>query len=165
MGVEIERKFLVRDPSVVAGVPGTEIRQGYLSLAPERTIRVRRIGDAAVITLKGLGEGSRDAAASPAVRTEFEYSIPVADAEVMLARLAIKPLIEKVRYRIRDGGLVWEVDVFHGANEGLVVAEVELESESQAVSIPAWVGREVTEDVRYLNANLVTFPYSSWPPD
>lgn len=156
MSLEIERKFLVRDMSVLAGVPGIAFRQGYLSTEPERSVRVRRSGDLAFVTIKGIS------GPSGASRAEFEYPIPARDADAMLDELALRPLIEKTRYRVEAGGRVWEIDVFTGANEGLVVAEVELPTEDAAVMVPAWAGAEVTGNPRYYNANLVAHPYRDW---
>jgi adenylate cyclase len=153
MGVEIERKFLVADRAVLDGLIGTAYRQGYLSTTPERTVRVRHAGEAAFLTVKGISLG--------ASRAEFEYPIPVADVDDLLA-LCERPIIEKVRYRIGHAGLVWEVDVFGGDNAGLVVAEVEIPSPDTAVEVPAWAGAEVTDDPRYFNANLVSHPFSAW---
>lgn len=156
MGIEIERKYLVRDLYVVDGPPGVRIRQGYLSVDPERTVRVRTAGTRAFLTVKG------STSESGASRAEFEYEIPLRDGELMLEGLAIRPLIEKTRYRVTAEGLVWEIDVFAGANEGLVVAEVELPSETTAFELPGWIGEEVTGDTRYYNANLVGYPYQTW---
>jgi adenylate cyclase len=153
MGVEIERKFLVADRAVLDGLIGTAYRQGYLSTTPERTVRVRHAGEAAFLTVKGISIG--------ASRAEFEYPIPVADVDDLLA-LCERPIIEKVRYRIGHAGLLWEVDVFGGDNAGLVVAEVEIPSPDTAVEVPAWAGAEVTDDPRYFNANLVSHPFSAW---
>ena len=153
MGVEIERKFLVRDRGVLDGAEGVPYRQGYLSTDPDRTVRVRRAGEHGYITVKGRSTG--------ASRAEFEYEIPVADVDAMLA-LCIPPVIEKVRHRIDHSGRVWEVDVFSGANEGLVVAEVELPSEDVEVDLPSWIGDEVTDDPRYFNASLVAHPFRDW---
>lgn len=156
MAREIERKFLVADPAAVPGAAGVTIRQGYLSTVPERVVRVRRAGERAFITIKGSARG--------ATRPEFEYEIPVADADEMLDALALRPLVEKTRHRIAaGGGLTWEVDVFGGENDGLVVAEIELRSEDEAFDRPSWLGREVTDDPRYTNAALVERPYRSWP--
>jgi CYTH domain-containing protein len=167
LGVEIERKFLVRDLTVVRGVSGTVMRQGYLCTVPERTVRVRRAGECGYLTIKGIGDQAperRTGAAEPEAvsRPEFEYEIPAADADELLDKLALRPLIEKVRYRVPVAGLVWEVDVFSGENEGLAVAEVELPSADAAVTPPPWVGDEVTDDPRYFNANLVAHPYVTW---
>jgi adenylate cyclase len=153
MAVEIERKFLVHgDAWKVSGVAEL-FRQGYLSTEPERTVRVRLAGSMGFLTIKGLSHGSR--------RDEFEYPIPAADAEALLA-MCHRPLIEKYRYRVPHAGLVWEIDEFLGDNAGLVVAEVELASEEQTISLPAWVGEEVTGDARYYNASLVRHPYRRW---
>jgi adenylate cyclase len=153
LGIEIERKFLVRDRSVLDESAGLRYRQGYLSRDPDRTVRVRLTGGRAFLTVKGRSEGP--------TRAEFEYEIPVADAEALLA-LCEGPLIDKTRHRIEHASHTWEVDVFHGANEGLVVAEVELESPGEPVTLPDWIGDEVTSDPRYYNANLVARPYRSW---
>jgi adenylate cyclase len=153
VGTEIERKFLVRDPSVLDGIPGVQYRQGYLSRDPDRTVRVRVAGDRGFLTVKGRSHG--------ASRAEFEYEIPVADAELLLG-LCEAPSIDKTRHLVAHGSHTWEVDVFHGANEGLVVAEVELGSPDELVDLPDWVGAEVTGDPRYYNANLVATPYRTW---
>jgi len=153
VGVEIERKYLVGDTGFLDGVEGIPYRQGYLSTDPDRTVRIRRAGPHAYVTVKGRTHG--------ATRAEFEYEIPVDDAEAML-ELCLPPLIEKTRHRIEHAGRVWEVDVFDGANAGLVVAEIELPSEDADLELPAWVGAEVTDDRRYLNANLVAHPFSEW---
>lgn len=154
MGVEIERKFLVRDERWRALGTGVAMRQGYLSSHPDRVVRVRIEGDAAMLTIKGRSVG--------ASRGEWEYPIPLADAEQFLASLCEQPLIEKTRYRIEHEGMVWEVDEFFGANVGLVVAEIELEAEDQPFSRPDWLGAEVTDDARYYNANLISHPFSEW---
>lgn len=154
MSVEIERKFLVRDQRWKSLAQGTLLRQGYLSSSRERIVRVRIEGGGAMLTIKGPTVG--------ASRAEWEYPIPLEDAQEFLANLCERPLIEKYRYRIPFGGLVWEVDEFLGDNAGLVVAEVELENENQAFAKPEWVGEEVTHDSRYFNANLLRHPYSKW---
>lgn len=154
MGVEIERKFLVRDASWKSMGQGVLLRQGYLSSAQERIVRVRIEGDKAMLTIKGRTAGM--------TRSEWEYPIPVEDAQLMLDSLCERPIIEKKRYRIPYEGMLWEVDEFFGENAGLVVAEIELESESQTFSRPDWIGDEVTHDTRYFNANLLRHPYSRW---
>ena len=154
MAQEIERKFLVKGDSWRPHGEGKQYRQGYLSTVKERTVRVRAAGDRGFITVKGINAG--------ATRSEYEYEIPLADANEMLDGLCERPLIEKTRYRIPFAGLVWEVDEFEGENRGLLLAEVELENENQAVSIPIWVGQEVTGDPRYFNSNLVAHPFSKW---
>ena len=153
MGTEIERKFLVKE-GAWRNAGAQTYRQGYLSTVKERTVRVRTINDKGYLTVKGSSVG--------ASRLEFEYEIPIADAEEMLDSLCEKPLIEKNRYKLHHGGLTWEVDVFFGDNEGLIVAEAELQSEHQAFEKPDWVGKEVTSDPRYYNANLINNPYSNW---
>jgi CYTH domain-containing protein len=154
LGKEIERKFGVTGDGWRAG-QGLYYRQGYLSLEPERTVRVRTEGDnEAYLTIKGISQG--------ATRREYEYGIPVEEAKEMLDRLCQKPLIEKKRYKIEHGGLTWEVDEFFGENEGLIIAEVELESEDQPFEKPDWLGPEVTGDRRYFNASLVEHPFSEW---
>jgi len=154
MGVEIERKFLVRGDGWRALGEGVLLRQGYLSSAPERTVRVRVEGGAAMLTIKGRSTG--------ATRSEWEYPIPIPDAQALLDALCERPLIEKKRYRIPFDGIVWEVDEFLGENAGLVVAEIELSAEDQAFSKPDWVGEEVTHDPRYFNSSLIRNPYSRW---
>ena len=154
MPKEIERKFLVKNDGWRGKSVGKRYRQGYLSTVKERTVRVRTVDDKGFLTVKGLSVG--------AARSEYEYEIPVADANEMLDRLCERPLIEKMRYRIPSAGVVWEVDEFAGENRGLIVAEVELESEDQQVAFPDWIGHEVTDDPRYFNANLVAHPFSRW---
>lgn len=151
--IEIERKFLVVGEAWKAGGGGVLYRQGYLSTHRERVVRVRTMGDRAALTIKGVAEGIS--------RLEFEYEIPVDDAGRLLD-LCGRPPIVKTRYRIEDRGLVWEVDEFHGANDGLVTAECELEREDQEIEKPDWVGEEVTADPRYSNAQLFLKPFGSW---
>lgn len=153
MGVEIERKFLLKgDAWRSLGTP-VPMRQGYLSSDKARVVRVRIEGDAACLTIKGKSVG--------ATRGEWEYPVPLADAEELLA-LCEQPLVEKVRRRIDYAGHVWEVDEFSGVNAGLVVAEIELDSEDAVFDKPEWIGEEVTDDARYYNSNLIKRPYSSW---
>ena len=136
--------------------PGTDrvlIRQGYLCLDIDRTVRIRIADDRSHVTIKGRTAGI--------TRTEFEYEIPSEDAKQMI-QMCTGDLIEKMRYRIFDNGLLWEVDVFEGANEGLVVAEIELADEHQKFRLPDWTGIEVSDDPRYFNSNLVIHPYRSW---
>ena len=156
MAVEIERKFLVADTSTQAPwrvAPGVAYRQGYLNRDKSRTVRVRIAGDAAFLTIKGQSVG--------ATRAEFEYAIPVVDAQALLT-LCDGPFIEKTRYVMVHQGMTWEVDDFAGENAGLVVAEVELQSEAQAFEKPDWLGDEVTHDARYFNSNLSSHPYVRW---
>ena len=154
MAKEIERKFLVVDEVWRKGVAGTIFRQGYLSTVKERIVRVRVAGDRGYLTIKGITVG--------AARTEFEYEIPRTDADQMLDELCEQPLIEKTRYEIDADGLTWEIDAFAGVNNGLVVAEVELDAEAQKIGLPAWIGEEVTHDPRYFNSNLIAHPFSEW---
>jgi adenylate cyclase len=154
MGHEIERKFLVRPDAWRPAGPGTPFRQGYLSTHPERVVRVRIAGDKAWLTVKGVTRGL--------TRSEFEYPIPVPDAAAMLDGLCERPLIEKDRHVEVHGGKTWEIDVFHGENEGLVLAELELDSEDEPFARPAWAGDEVSADPRYANASLARNPFSRW---
>jgi len=154
MASEIERKFLVVGDQWRDGHKGVHICQGYLVAADNCTVRVRLKGDAAYLTVKGKAEGVS--------RLEYEYPIPLDDAKELLARLCMQPYVEKNRYEIEYEGLKWEVDEFLKENEGLIVAEVELESEQQQVELPPWVGAEVSSDSRYSNFNLVQHPYSTW---
>jgi len=152
MAVEIERKFLVTG-TAWEQVPGVLYRQGYLNRDKARTVRVRVAGESAFLTIKGANVG--------ATRAEFEYSIPLADAQALLA-LCDGPLIEKTRFVLTHAGTVWEVDRFAGDNAGLVVAEVELTSEDQAFERPPWLGEDVTQDARYFNSNLAVHPFRMW---
>ncbi len=157
MGVEIERKFLVKNDTwrKLAREKGLSIRQGYLSIAQKATVRVRRIGNLAFMTIKSKVSGLR--------RSEFEYPLPVADADQMLDQLCRKPIIDKIRYRIPAAHLAWEIDDFFGENAGLVVAEIELKSESDKFEMPSWLGPEVTGMKRFYNSSLTQHPYSTWP--
>jgi len=152
MGIEIERKFLVSGDGWRTS-DGRMLCQGYLSRDPARTVRVRIDGEQAFLTIKGLSEG--------ATRLEFEYAIPAEEARDLL-KLADGPCVEKIRHRVLHQGLLWEVDEFLGDNAPLVLAEVELEREDQAVALPAWVGQEVTQDARYFNSALAATPYGRW---
>jgi CYTH domain-containing protein len=153
MAREIERKFVVRGDGWRQG-DGTLYRQGYLSRESARTVRVRIAGGSGYLTVKGANEGI--------TRREFEYAIPLSDAAEMLDHLCEQPLIEKTRYRIPHGGHTWEIDEFHGENQGLVVAEVELASADERPDLPDWIGEEVSQDSRYFNSSLVKRPYRSW---
>jgi adenylate cyclase len=153
MPSEIERKFLMLDDSWRDGSPGVRISQGYLSQDPERTVRVRIGGEKAWLTIKGKSEGIS--------RLEFEYAIPVAEARELL-ELCLPSVIDKTRHKISYGGHVWEIDVFHGDNEGLLIAEVELADESVTPELPPWIGEEVSADARYFNSCLAARPYANW---
>ena len=153
MGVEIERKFLLTGDQWRALGQPLLLRQGYLSSTPARVVRVRIEGEQAFMTVKGKSVG--------ATRGEWEYPIPLLDANELLA-LCEQPLVEKYRRKIGFAGNVWEVDEFLGANAGLVVAEIELSSEDQPFARPEWIGAEVTHDARYFNSALARHPYSAW---
>ena len=153
--LEIERKFLLVGESWRSQVVGEPKRlsQGYLCADAENSVRVRIAGDYATLTVKGSRNGIS--------RLEMQYTIPVPDAERMLA-LCLRPLIDKTRHIVMHDGMKWEVDIFHSENEGLRVAEVELESEDQSISLPDWAGDEVSHDPRYYNSQLVKEPFSRW---
>ncbi|MFT5083592.1 MAG: adenylate cyclase [Lentisphaeria bacterium] len=154
MATEIERKFLVTG-TAWKNDTGVSLTQGYLCRDEMTTLRVRVAGDKSFLTIKSATSGIS--------RAEFEYEIPISDAEHLL-KLCDGALIRKTRYTVIDDGNRWEVDEFHGVNEGLVIAEIELESEDQVFARPDWLGREVSDDPRYYNASLVKNPYLNWCP-
>lgn len=154
MGKEIERKFLVTGDGWRKLATGTHYRQGYLSTVKERTVRVRTIDDKGFLTIKGITVG--------ATRAEYEYAIPVADANAMLNDLCERPLVEKSRHKIKHEGHIWEVDEFKSENQGLILAEIELSDEDERFALPEWIGEEVTGDPRYFNSNLIKNPYTTW---
>lgn len=154
MAQEIERKFLVADPSFLKPLTGAQIKQGYIPGKERSAARIRIRDSSAFLTLKSETRGI--------TRSEFEYEIPVVDAEEMLKTLCAPPHIEKTRYVVEWKGHMWDVDVFHGGNEGLIVAEIELATADQAFEKPPWLGREVSQDVRYFNSNLAHSPYGNW---
>ena len=148
MATEIERKFLVRnDRWRGLGRRSRHIRQGYLSRDPARVVRVRVDDEGAWLTVKGPAVGAE--------RAEFDYAIPRNDADQMLAHLCLPPVIEKTRHEIAAAGVTWEVDEFHRPNRGLVLAEVELPSADFPLTLPDWVGAEVTGQPQYYNQNMV----------
>ena len=154
LGTEIERKYLVSGEAWRPGYESRRLRQGYLAFGPPASVRVRVSGTVAHLNIKrSTLDISRD---------EFEYPLPVEDAEFMLATLCQGRLVEKTRHWVRFGGLVWEVDIFEGANAGLVVAEVELDRADQRIELPPWAGREVSGEARYLNSALAQRPFSEW---
>jgi adenylate cyclase len=155
MAKEIERKFLVNggEWAGVARPVGSLYKQGYILNEEKRTVRIRITHDAAYITLKGATTGIS--------RSEFEYTIPVKDGIEILEEFALS-VIEKTRYHINYAGKLWEVDVFTGDNEGLIVAEIELEHEDEKFDKPTWAGQEVSNDNRYSNASLSVHPYNRW---
>jgi CYTH domain-containing protein len=153
--LEIERKFLLNNEGWRNKAVGKLYLQGYIRTQnPETTVRVRVVGEQGYLTIKGKSQG--------AARAEFEYEIPVAEATIMLEKLCDRPLIAKKRYKIEYKGLIWEVDEFMGENEGLILAEVELETAEQEIVLPDWIGKEVTGDLKYYNASLAQNPYQSW---
>lgn len=155
MATEIERKFKICGDFRPFAVRSQRMVQGYICVTSGKTVRVRVAGDTAFLTIKG------PSGANGWSRYEFEQEIPLADAEELL-QLCEPGIIDKERFYIPAGQHTWEVDVFHGANEGLVVAEIELQSEEEIFEHPAWLGREVTGDQRYYNAMLSSCPYSRW---
>ena len=158
MGIEIERKYLVKKAKWQAykediSASGSKYSQGYISTVDATTVRLRTIDKQGYLTIKGKTVGH--------ARPEFEYPVPLADAESMLQTLCTKPLIEKVRFKINYGHLIWEVDEFCGDNAGLIIAEVELSSEDQQIELPNWIDKEIN-DRRYFNSSLVKYPYNQW---
>ncbi|HCL00494.1 MAG TPA: adenylate cyclase [Candidatus Marinimicrobia bacterium] len=154
MAIEIERKYLVLNDEYKRNAQRTLYRQGYISVDLQRVVRVRITGDRAFLTIKSL--------VSETTRLEFEYDIPVSDAAELLDKLCTKPIIEKYRYELTVDDQLWIVDEFLGDNAGLVVAEIELESEDQPFTKPSWAGTEVSADPRYLNARLAIEPFKFW---
>ncbi len=155
MGIEIERKFLVANDGWRKNIISkTRLKQGYLANQERASVRVRIDGDQAYLTIKSATLGIR--------RSEFEYEIPIHDAEDMLDQIATPPFIEKTRYGVKCDEHVWEIDLFYGENEGLIVAEIELEAEDENFELPDWAGEEVSADARYFNVCLVTHPFCRW---
>ncbi len=157
MALEIERKYLVKNDAWRDQVISeSKLLQGYLARGQGvgATIRVR-IGDGrAILNIKGVSKGF--------TRPEFEYEIPLQEGEEIVREVAIQPCIEKTRYRVQCGNHTWDLDVFEGENDGLIVAEIELQSEDESFEMPEWAGEEVTDDRRYSNANLVERPFNDW---
>ena len=155
MGVEIERKFLINKEkwALVEKPKGNHFRQGYLVTDPTKTIRVRITDSSSYLTIKGISVG--------ATRQEFEYEIPKIDAEQLLNQFAVSD-VKKIRYEILFDGKIWEVDEFLGENLGLLLAEIELENESDIVELPDWIEREVTNEENYYNSNLSINPFLKW---
>lgn len=155
MGIEIERKFLMVDDSWREQVERSQrMVQGYLASNENTAIRVRIAGEKAHINVKSTGDGIH--------RLEFEYAVPMDDAQEMLDKVALPTVIDKTRHYISAGDLTWEIDEFYGANEGLVVAEIELQSADQEYPRPAWLGEEVSQDKRYFNSSLSSKPFNAW---
>lgn len=154
MAKEIERKFLLDLEKLGPLEGGTVIKQGYIVTVDKTVVRARVAGGTAYLTLKGKNKG--------VTRSEFEYEIPVADAEAIITELCNGPVVEKTRYLVVHSGHTWEVDVFHGDNEGLVIAEIELQREDESFDLPDWVTTEVSGDAKYYNSNLLENPYKYW---
>ncbi len=157
MAIEIERKFLLANDSWRSAIEShCHYRQGYLeSTEGSASVRVRIAGDKANLNIKSMTLG--------VTRQEYEYPIPLSDAKEMLNTLCCGPQIEKVRYLVMHQGHTWEIDVFEGDNEGLIVAEIELNAEDEAFALPPWAGKEVSDQARYYNVCLVDHPYKDWP--
>ncbi len=154
MAKEIERKFLIKNENWKTLVKSQiQIKQGYLNDDPNRAVRIRIKDQKGIITIKGKTTGFS--------RLEFEYEIPYPDALALL-KLCNQPIIEKTRYHVFENDLLWEIDIFEGDNKGLQIVEVELDAEDQKVQTPEWVGQEVTDDSKYYNLSLMTFPYTQW---
>ncbi len=157
MAIEIERKFLVKNTLWKTQVQSeTRLQQGYLTESPKRSVRIRTGNERAFLNIKS------QTSENGIERLEFEYEIPFADAQQLLSQAALKPFIEKTRYKVLHAGFIWDLDVFELENKGLIVAEIELESADQAFELPAWAGAEVSDDPRYYNMNLIRHPYSQW---
>lgn len=156
MAHEIERKFLVVSDAYRHASTGVLYKQGYLHAGTAPIVRVRICGEQASLTIKGATTGI--------TRAEFEYEIPVPDAEQMLDRFCHPHFIEKMRYTMAFAGSTWEIDEFFGDNAGLVVAEIELTDEAASFVRPPWLGREVSDDPRYYNNNLLAHPFKEWKP-
>ena len=155
MGIETERKFLVTSDDWRPLVESSHsCRQGYFPAAGQASVRVRLIGSQSFLTIKGPRMGIS--------RSEFEYPIPTADAQILLEEFCHNQLIEKTRHIITLNGFTWEIDEFEGPNKGLILAEVELQSPDQNFPLPPWVGKEVSEDERYFNSRLAHHPVSQW---
>jgi adenylate cyclase len=154
MALEIERKYLIDLEKVGKLENGNRIKQGYMATNKNAVVRVRIKNNKGYLTIKGPNIGIS--------RLEFEYQIPLDDANEMLDKLCKKPVIDKTRYIINHDKHIWEIDIFYGDNEGLVVAEVELEDENEFINLPSWIKEEVTTDDRYFNSNLMNHPYKDW---
>ena len=154
MAIEIERKFLVKERPFAMAKRSLKINQGYILNEKSKVIRVREKGDDYFLTIKGNNIGIS--------RLEYDFPISKDDAEELIIHFCKTTLIEKTRHYVEHKGHTWEVDEFHGTNDGLIVAEIELESEDEKFEIPNWIGQEVTQDERYYNMNLAVHPYTSW---
>lgn len=161
MANEIERKFLIDDESeifkeLLSQLTGTTISQGYLNTDPTKTVRVRQKGDEGFMTVKGKQVGIS--------KKEWEYPVPLEDVVEMMEICDVK--VEKIRFVTPAGhGLVWEIDIFKGLNTGLFIAEIELPSEDTKFEVVDWLGKDVSEDLRFANSNLAIHPYDKWTPE
>jgi len=154
MGKEIERKFLVKNSDYRKNAQRVFIHQGFLNNDKRRVVRVRIEDSKATLTIKGLPKGTE--------RAEFEYVIPLPDAEQLLLEICLQPTIKKYRYKVAHKGFLWEIDEFLGNNSGLIIAEVEIPKTDTIVELPGWVGFEVSNDPKYYNSNLVDNPFNAW---
>ena len=155
MGIEIERKYLVTNDTWQQNADeGIYMIQGYMSSNDKSSVRIRANGDTANLNIKSKTIGAQ--------RSEYDYAIPVAEAMEILETLCDKPFIVKTRYHVGFRDKTWEIDVFAGENQGLIVAEVELNSVNENFSLPDWVGKEVTKESRYYNICLISNPYKDW---
>jgi adenylate cyclase len=154
MAQEIERKYLLKNNSWKSEISSkNKIMQGYLNSNPERTVRIRITNNVGFLTIKSKNKGSS--------RKEFEYKIPLKEAEELIL-LCEQPIIKKMRHLVVKENHTWEIDVFEGENKGLIVAEIELSEENEKFEIPVWIGKEVTEDTRYYNSQLIENPFFNW---
>lgn len=153
MATEIERKFLLKPGMSAPAKDGRRMTQGYLSRDPDRTVRVRIVGEEAFMTVKSRRTGIS--------RTEIEFPIALEHARELIP-LCHQPVIDKTRHEVLHDGMLWEVDVFHGENEGLIVAEIEVPAEDTPFTLPDWIGAEVSHDLRYTNSRLSEQPFQSW---
>ncbi|WP_026223781.1 CYTH domain-containing protein [Methylosarcina fibrata] len=155
MALEIEHKFLLANDDWRNHIQrSVRYRQGYLSSLPTSSIRIRVSDNHAWLNIKSATIGTQ--------RHEYEYEIPLPDADELLTMLCKKPLIEKIRHFVEDNNKIWEIDEFEGENKGLIIAEIELSETGETFTKPAWLGAEVTDDLRYYNNNLALHPYSEW---
>ena len=154
MGLEIERKYLLKNEDWRKEVESKSIiKQGYLNSNPLRTVRIRITNNKGFLTIKSKNEGSK--------RKEFEYVIPLTEAQDLIL-LCEQPIIEKTRYLVPINNHTWEIDIFEGINKGLEVAEIELSQENESFEIPNWIGKEVTEEIKYYNSQLIENPFTTW---
>ena len=154
MGIEIERKFLITGNDWRKGAQSSKYRQGYIFAEKKGVVRVRTIDQKGYLTIKSAPVGLK--------RQEYEYEIPLADANAMLDNLCENYIVEKKRYKIKFADHVWEIDEFTGRNEGLLLAEIELSDENESFERPPWIGEEISQDSKYHNSNLSKKPFCNW---